>query len=150
MNEMNENTITGKIIHVLDLVTGDSKRREGEKWFLQEYVLETMEEYPRKVCFQLWGEDRIKGADLHEGDMIRLTFNVESREYNGRWYTSVNGRMVEKNPSMGGGNNPYDGGMPQTSNNFGGNNYGGGNRNNQGGFNRNNDNNSNNNDDLPF
>lgn len=119
MNEMNENTITGKIIHVLELVSGDSKRREGEKWYRQEYVLETMEEYPRKVCFQLWGEDRIKGANLQLGDMIRLTFNIESREYNGRWYTSVNGRMVEKNPGVA-TPNPYVGGMPETNNNFGG------------------------------
>lgn len=119
MNEMNENTITGKITHVLELVSGDSKRREGEKWYRQEYVLETMEEYPRKVCFQLWGEDRIKGANIQLGDMVRVSFNLESREYNGRWYTSVNGRMVEKNPSAM-GTNPSMGGMPQTGNNFGG------------------------------
>lgn len=142
---MNENTITGKIIQILDLVSGDSKRREGEKWYRQEYILETMEEYPRKVCFQLWGADRINGANLQLGDMIRLTFNLESREYNGRWYTSVNGRMVEKNPNVG-GSDPYAGGMPETDNNFGGQSYG--RNNNNHGYRGNK--NSNNNDDLPF
>lgn len=139
---MNENTITGKIIHVLDLISGDSKRREGEKWYRQEYVLETMEEYPRKVCFQLWGKDRIDGANIQLGDMIRLTYNLESREYNGRWYTSVNGRMVEKNPGMG-EPNPYAGGMPETNNNFGGTQNFGGNTQGFGG-------NNSSTDDLPF
>lgn len=148
MNGMNENTITGKIIQVLELASGDSKRREGEKWYRQEYVLETLEDFPRKVCFQLWGEDRIKGANLQLGDMIRLTFNLESREYNGRWYTSVNGRMVEKNPTMGGAPNPYAGGMPETSNNFGGQPFGGA-ANANPGFGTPNTN-SNSNDDLPF
>lgn len=138
---MNENTISGRITHVLELVSGESKRRPGEKWYRQEYVLETQEEYPKSVCFELWGEDRIKQANIQEGDFVTVSFNLQSREYNGRWYTSVRGRFVTKgDPNammtpgmpqqpgapMGGGFGPQQQtGMPQTDNNFGG--QGGGN-----------------------
>ncbi len=138
MNGMtNENTISGRVTHVLELVSGDSKRRPGEKWYRQEYVIETMEEYPKSVCFELWGEDRIKQANIQEGDFITVSFNVQSREYNGRWYTSVRGRFVTKgdpnamsNPGMGMPQQPgapmggfpqqNQQGMPGTNNNFGG------------------------------
>lgn len=131
----NENIISGKVIHILEKQSGDSKKRPGEKWYRQEYVLETMEEYPRQICFQLWGEDRIQQANLQLGDFITVSINISSREYGGKWYTSIDGRFVTKgDPNMMGGvqqpsypqaNNPYAapytqpptmGGFPNPSN----------------------------------
>ena len=92
----NEFNVTGKVIHVLPLQEGDSRRRPGEKWQKQDYVIETIEEWPKKICFNIWGEDRIRQANIQPGEVINLSFTVESREYNGRWYTDVRGQFVSK------------------------------------------------------
>lgn len=80
--------ITGKIIQVLPEQGGVSKT-SGKDWKLQAYVLETQEQYPKKVHFELFGDDRIKSNQCNIDDMVTVSFDIESREYNGRWYTSV-------------------------------------------------------------
>ena len=77
--------LTGKIINVLPLQTGDGK---NGTWKKQEYVIETFDKIPRKVCFSLWGE-KIDQFQLNEGDEAEVMFDLESREYNGRWYTDL-------------------------------------------------------------
>lgn len=86
--------IKGKIIHVLPLQEGVS--RAGNKWKKREYVLETQEQYPRKVCFDFFG-DKVDQYPVEIGDDITLSFDIESREYNGRWYTGIHGWKLEKN-----------------------------------------------------
>lgn len=85
--------IKGKIIHVLPLQQGVSKA--GNEWKKQEYVLETLEQYPRKVCFDLFG-DKADQYRAEIGDEVILSFDIESREYNGRWFTSIRGWKLEK------------------------------------------------------
>lgn len=85
--------IKGKIIHVLPEVTGTSKA--GNQWKKREYVLETIENYPKKVHFDFFGE-KADQFPLNAGDVITLSFDVESREYQGRWYTSIRGWKAEK------------------------------------------------------
>lgn len=85
--------ISGKIIAVLPLTSGQG--RNG-MWRAQDYVLETQEQYPRKVCFNLFG-DKIDTYPMEVGDMVEVSFDIESREYNGRWYTSVRAWKVVKN-----------------------------------------------------
>ena len=80
--------IKGKIIHVLPEVTGTSKA--GNQWKKREYVLETQETYPKKVFFDFFGE-RADQYPLNVGDRIKLSFDIESREYNGRGFTSIRG-----------------------------------------------------------
>ena len=80
--------ITGKIIQVLPPVSGTSKA--GNVWKKREYVLETQETYPKKVFFDFFG-DRADQYPLEGGQTIRLSFDIESREYNVRWYTSIRG-----------------------------------------------------------
>ena len=84
--------ITGKIIAKLDLQSGTSKA--GNQWKKQEYVLETQDAYPRKVHFDFFGE-RADQYNLNIGDVIKLSFDIESREYQGRWYTSIRGWKAE-------------------------------------------------------
>ncbi len=86
--------IKGKIIHVLPLQEGVS--RAGNQWKKREYVLETQEQYPRKVCFDFFG-DKVDQYPAEIGDEVTLSFDIESREYNGRWYTSIHGWKLEKN-----------------------------------------------------
>ncbi len=85
--------ITGKIIVALPEMSGTSKA--GNPWKKREYVLETQETYPKKVHFDFFGE-RADQYPLAVGDMVRLSFDIESREYNGRWFTSIRGWKADK------------------------------------------------------
>ena len=85
--------ITGKIIAKLQPQSGVSKN--GNNWSKQEYVLETQESFPKKVHFDFFGE-RANQYNLEVGQMVKLSFDIESREYNGRWYTSIRGWKAEK------------------------------------------------------
>ena len=79
--------IKGTIIHAMPEVSGVSKA--GNSWKKKEYVLENTEgNFPRKVAFTCFGEnaDRIQ---LKPGDKVTMYFDIESREFSGRWYTDI-------------------------------------------------------------
>lgn len=84
--------VTGKIIVALPEISGVSKA--GNPWKKREYVLETIESYPRKIYFDLFG-DKADQFPLQVGQTVKLSFDIESREYNGRWFTSIRGWKVE-------------------------------------------------------
>lgn len=84
--------ITGKIIVALPEQNGVSKA--GNSWKKKEYVLETQDTYPKKVHFDLFG-DKADKYPLSVGQTVRLSFDIESREYNGRWFTSIRGWQAE-------------------------------------------------------
>jgi hypothetical protein len=96
--------IFGKIIQVLPLQEGISKST-GNPWKVQSYVLETLEQYPRKVCFEIFGEDRINNNSAQLDDLVTVSFDLESREFNGRWYTSVRAWRVQQGDTRSGGEN---------------------------------------------
>ena len=87
--------VSGKIIQVLPLQSGISKT-SGNPWQLQAYVLETQEQYPRKVHFEIFGEDRIKNNACEMDELVTVSFDIESREFNGKWYTSIRAWKVQK------------------------------------------------------
>ena len=86
--------IVGKIIQVLPLQEGVG--RNGNPWKLQAYVLETIENYPRKVHFEVFGEDRIKNNPCEMDQIVTVSFDIESREFNGRWYTSIRAWKIQQ------------------------------------------------------
>ena len=86
--------VSGKIIHVLPTQGGVSKT-SGKEWKLQAYVLETQEQYPRKVHFEVFGEDRIKANPCQVDDLVTVSFDIESREFNGKWYTSIRAWKIQ-------------------------------------------------------
>ncbi len=86
--------IVGKIIQVLPAQEGVGKN--GNPWKVQGYVLETQEQYPRKVQFEIFGEDRIKNNPCAIDDVVTVSFDIESREFNGRWYTSIRAWRVQQ------------------------------------------------------
>ena len=87
--------ITGKIIAVMPAASGVSART-GNAWMSQEYVLETHDQYPRKCCFRLFGEDRIKQFNIQSGEELTVSFDIDAREYNGRWFNSINAWNVAR------------------------------------------------------
>ncbi len=86
--------ITGKIIAILPEQGGTSKN--GNEWKKQEYVLETYDQYPKKVCFQIFGADRIAQANIKLGEDVNVFFDIDSREYQGRWFTNINAWKVDR------------------------------------------------------
>ena len=87
--------VSGKIIQVLPEQGGVSKT-SGKEWKLQAYVLETQEQYPRKVHFEVFGEDRIKANPCQLDDIVTVSFDIESREFNGKWYTSIRAWKIQQ------------------------------------------------------
>ena len=86
--------VVGKIIQVLPEQSGVG--RNGNPWKVQPYVLETLDQYPRKVHFEVFGEDRIKQNPCAIDQLVTVSFDIESREFNGRWYTSIRAWRIQQ------------------------------------------------------
>jgi hypothetical protein len=84
--------INGRIIELLPEKSGESARGP---WRKQEYVLETEGQYPKKICFMVWSE-KIDEFAIKEGEKLSVSIDLESREYNGRWYTDVKAWQVSR------------------------------------------------------
>ncbi|MBO4582345.1 MAG: DUF3127 domain-containing protein [Bacteroidales bacterium] len=79
--------VKGKIIQILPLQSGTG--RNGA-WKKQNFVIETFDKFPRKICFQLWNEKTDNFESLYPvNSAISVSFNLESREFNGSWYTDA-------------------------------------------------------------
>ncbi len=93
--------ITGKIIQIMPATNGVSKA--GKEWTKQEFVIETQEQYPRKVMMSVMGDKVNELKRYAVGNEIKASLNIESREYNGRWYTDVRAWKLEGNAGAAGG-----------------------------------------------
>ena len=85
---------TGKIIAVLPPRGGISK--SGNEWKVQEYVIEDHGQYPRKMCFDVFGAEKIEQFHIQEGEELTVSFDVDAREYQGRWYNSIRAWKVDR------------------------------------------------------
>lgn len=86
--------IVGKIIQVLE-ARGGTSARTGNPWKVQSYVLETEEQYPRRMVFEVFGEDQINQMNIQTGQTLRVYFNVDAHEYQGRWFNQIRAWKVE-------------------------------------------------------
>jgi hypothetical protein len=82
--------ISSKIIQILPLQTGVSKNGQ---WRKQDIIVETDDQYPKKICISIWG-DKINEKQLVVGNILAISFDLESREYNGKWYTDVKATKI--------------------------------------------------------
>src|SRR5882757_9294296 len=87
--------ISGVIVSLLPQQSGQGK---NGTWKKQEFILETPGQYPKKVCMNLWG-DKVDEIKIAVGDKVTASINIESREYNGRWYTDVRAWKIQKEGS---------------------------------------------------
>jgi hypothetical protein len=94
--------ISGKIIAVLPQTSGEG--RNGT-WRSQDFVIETADQYPKKVCLNLFN-DKIDQFPVTLNETVTVSFDVESREYNGRWYTNLRAWKVEKQAIQTNQDNP--------------------------------------------
>lgn len=98
--------VTGKIIAILPAQSGVSQR-SGNAWMKQEYVLEIPGQWPRHVCFGVFGEDRIKQFNIQPGEEnITVQFDIDAREYQGRWFNEIRAYNVIRGTV---GQQPYAG-----------------------------------------
>lgn len=88
--------ITGKIIAVLEPRKGTSSRT-GSEWICGQYVLETMDQYPRKLFFEVFGADRMQQFNIQLGEIMTVSFDIDAREYQGRWFNGVRAFRVDRN-----------------------------------------------------
>ena len=85
---------TGTITNILPLQSGTGK--SGNEWKRQDIIIQTEDNYPKTICVSLWGDMVSKG--LKQGDKAQFHFNLESREFNGKWYrVSSKTLCLEKN-----------------------------------------------------
>ena len=86
--------LEGKIITKLPVQSGTSARGP---WSKQEFVIEYQEgNYPTQVCMNVWGEDKVKDLEQFQaGETVKVSFNLSSREYNGRWYSDIRAWRIE-------------------------------------------------------
>ena len=78
-----------KVISKFDIVECVSKS-SGKEFKYFTFIGETIEQYPRKIAFDVFGEKRIANCQVNENDVYNVSFDVESREFEGRWYTKAN------------------------------------------------------------
>lgn len=90
--------ISGVITKILDLKTGVSKIT-GNPWMSQQYVIETKEPKSHQLMFEVVGEDKIKSMNILLGEELTVFFEIDAREYNGRWFNMVKAWKVERGSS---------------------------------------------------
>ena len=87
-------SVKGRVQQILQSETGVSKG--GKEWNKREFVIETDEQFPRKVCFTLFGEKTSLINSIAVGEIVEVSFNIESREFNGKWYHNINAWKIDK------------------------------------------------------
>lgn len=98
--------ITGKITHVLEARSGVSPRT-GSAWMSQSFVIEAIEpgrQFPTRCVFDVFGEDRLRQFNIQAGETLTVSFDLDAREYQGRWFNSVRAWKVDRveiDPSTG-------------------------------------------------
>lgn len=78
--------ITGKVIAILEPQRFVSKKN-GNEYVTTVFVIETQGQYPKKVAMKVMGEDKFKQMGIVMGGTYNVSFDVESREWNSKYYT---------------------------------------------------------------
>lgn len=94
--------LKGKVIQLLPLQSGMGKKGP---WKKQEFILETQSQYPKKVCLSIWG-DKVDQFNVSVGQSLNVSVELESREYNGRWYTEARAWKIDKGSNTYSENGP--------------------------------------------
>ena len=99
--------IIGKVSLLLPLQTGTGKNGQ---WKKQDFILETEGQVSRKINFSIWGE-KVDQFTVRAGETVTVFFDLESREYNGRWYTDAKAWKITRSESNSGNKSEAESGM---------------------------------------
>jgi hypothetical protein len=86
--------ITGRLNLFLPEVNGTGKN--GTSWSKRDFIIETVDNFPKKICISAWGDKTAELNGIGIGEMIKVSFDVQSREYNGKWYTDLRAWKIER------------------------------------------------------
>lgn len=92
--------ITGKVVRVLPEQSGRSAKT-GNDWKKGGFIIETESNFPKKVCFTAWGDLTSQINSLQAGQNVKVSFDVESREFNERWYTDLKAWKIDSADNTG-------------------------------------------------
>jgi len=85
-------TITGTIKKIKPVESGVSN---GNTWKNQLVIIDQGGEYPKDLAFKI-NPDKIDINQFAEGESITAHIEVQSREYNDRFYTDVKAFKVQR------------------------------------------------------
>lgn len=95
----------GKIIAILQPRSGISK--SGNPWMVQEYVIENSDQFPRKMAFEIFGEERIKQFNVQMGEELTVSFDIDARQWQERWFNSIRAWKIERTQPAEPAASPY-------------------------------------------
>lgn len=87
--------LAGKVIAVLQAKSGVAKST-GNEWKAQEYVIETHDQYPKRMCFEVFGAEKIEQFNIQIGEEINVFFDIDARQWQDRWFNSIRAWKVER------------------------------------------------------
>lgn len=102
--------MTGVVIAILPERSGTSQRGE---WKSQSFVIETQEQYPKHLCFEVFGADRITQFNIKCGETITVQFDIDARQYQDRWFNSIKAWNVIRPGQQAPAQGSYNVGNPQ-------------------------------------
>lgn len=85
--------VSGKVNMLGQMQSGEGK---NGTWIRQDLIIETDDQFPKKICLSCWGDKAAEAKAFMVGEKIKASVNLESREFNGRWYTDVRVWKFEK------------------------------------------------------
>ena len=96
---------TGKVLQILPEIKGINARGE---WKKQEFIIEVEDgQFPKKICFSVMNDKNGIFEKLKLDKDVEVSFSIESREFNGKWYSNNNAFRVDLVQSnSGAGNTP--------------------------------------------
>lgn len=83
--------LKAKLAQILPIQSGSGKNGE---WKKQDVILETEGQFPKNIYISIWG-DKINESQLKIGNILKIDFDIESRDYNGKWYTDLKAWKIE-------------------------------------------------------
>ncbi|MBQ3629901.1 MAG: DUF3127 domain-containing protein [Prevotella sp.] len=93
--------LTGKIIAIMEAQSGISNRT-GNSWMSQDYVIEVPGQFPRRMVFRIFGEERIKQFSIQAGEELTVQFDIDAHEFNGRWFNDIRAYNIIRGGQMAG------------------------------------------------
>lgn len=108
--------LIGKLIQVNQEVAGKSARGD---WKKRDMIVETIEQFPKKVCISCFGDKADQVANYQPGTELRIAFNLESREFNSKWYSDIKAWKIDISSgasNSNSNNNSYNQASPSYSN----------------------------------
>jgi hypothetical protein len=87
-------SVRGKVVSILNVESGIA--RTGNPWKKQEFIVETADQFPKKICFTLFNDKINQLTGIQEGEELEVSFDIESREYNGKWFHNINAWKIDR------------------------------------------------------